>query len=132
MCVFCDIANKKINAYTVYENDNIIAFLDYEPINEGHILLIPKKHYLDVDELPKELLTEIMETSQRLVTAIKKVYKPDGYSIMQNGGAFNDVGHYHLHVFPRYNEDGFGWTSSDKEFNYSQDAADKISEALGK
>lgn len=132
MCVFCDIASKKINTYTVYENNNIIAFLDYEPINEGHILLIPKKHYLDVDELPKELLTEIMETSQRLVTAIKKVYKPDGYSIMQNGGAFNDVGHYHLHVFPRYNEDGFGWTSSDKEFNYSQDAADKISEALGK
>ena len=132
MCVFCDIASKKINTYTVYENNNIIAFLDYEPINEGHILLIPKKHYLDVDELPKELLTEIMETSQRLVTAIKKVYKPDGYSIMQNGGAFNDVGHFHLHIFPRYNEDGFGWTSSDKEFNYSQNAADKISEALGK
>lgn len=132
MCVFCDIASKKINTYTVYENNNIIAFLDYEPINEGHILLIPKKHYLDVDELPKELLTEIMETSQRLVTAIKKVYKPDGYSIMQNGGAFNDVGHFHLHIFPRYNEDGFGWTSSDKEFNYSQNAADKISEALDK
>lgn len=132
MCVFCDIASKKINTYTVYENNNIIAFLDYEPINEGHILLIPKKHYLDVDELPKELLTEIMETSQRLVTAIKKVYKPDGYSIMQNGGAFNDVRHFHLHIFPRYNEDGFGWTSSDKEFNYSQNAADKISEALGK
>ena len=132
MCVFCDIANKKVNAYTVYENDNIIAFLDYAPINEGHILLIPKKHYLDVDELPKELLTEITETSQRLVTAIKKVYKSDGYSIMQNGGAFNDAGHYHLHIFPRYTEDGFGWTSSDKAFDYSQDVANKITEALGK
>lgn len=130
MCVFCDIANKKINTYTVYENDNIIAFLDYDPINEGHILLIPKKHYLDVDELPKELLTEIMETSQKLVTAIKKVYKPAGYSIMQNGGAFNDVGHYHLHIFPRYIGDGFGWASSDKAFDYSQDVADKITKAL--
>lgn len=130
MCVFCDIANKKINAYIVYESDNIIAFLDSDPINEGHILLIPKKHYLDVDELPRELLTEIMETSQKLVTAIKKVYKPAGYSIMQNGGVFNDIGHYHLHIFPRYNEDGFGWTSSDKTFDYSQDVADKIRTAI--
>ena len=130
MCVFCDIANKKLNAYTVYESDNIIAFLDSDPISEGHILLIPKKHYLDVDELPKELLAEIMETSQKLVTAIKKVYKPAGYSIMQNGGKFNDIGHYHLHIFPRYNEDGFGWTSSDKAFDYSQDVADKIMKTL--
>lgn len=131
MCVFCDIASKKVNVYTVYENDKIIAFLDCDPINEGHILLIPKKHYLDVDELPKELLTEIMETSQKLVTAIKKVYKPAGYSIMQNGGAFNDIGHYHLHIFPRYSEDGFGWTSLDKAFDYSQDVADKVKKALG-
>lgn len=130
MCVFCDIANKKTDAYTVYENDNIIAFLDYEPINEGHILLIPKKHYLDVDELPKELLTEIMETSRKLVSAVKKVYKPAGYSIMQNGGAFNDVGHYHLHIFPRYTGDGFGWTSSSSASDYSQDVADEIRKAI--
>lgn len=72
MCVFCDIANKKIETSVVYENNNVMAFLDYEPINEGHILLISKKHYLDVDELPAELLKELMETSQKLVTAVKK------------------------------------------------------------
>ena len=130
MCVFCDIANKKIETSVVYENNNVMAFLDYEPINEGHILLIPKKHYLDVDELPAELLKEIMETSQKLVTAVKKVYQPEGYSIMQNGGAFNDVGHYHLHIFPRYSGDGFGWTDSGKQFEHSQNVADKIVEAL--
>ena len=130
MCVFCDIANKKIETSVVYENNNVMAFLDYEPINEGHILLIPKKHYLDVDELPAELLKELMETSQKLVTAVKKVYQPEGYSIMQNGGAFNDVGHYHLHIFPRYSGDGFGWTDSGKQFEHSQNVADKIAEAL--
>ena len=130
MCVFCDIANKKIETSVVYENNNVMAFLDYEPINEGHILLIPKKHYLDVDELPVELLKELMETSQKLVTAVKKVYQPEGYSIMQNGGAFNDVGHYHLHIFPRYSGDGFGWTDSGKQFEHSQNVADTIVEAL--
>lgn len=130
MCVFCDIANKKIETSVVYENNNVMAFLDYEPINEGHILLIPKKHYLDVDELPAELLKELMETSQKLVTAVKKVYQPEGYSIMQNGGAFNDVGHYHLHIFPRYSGDGFGWTDSGKQFEHSQNVADTIVEAL--
>lgn len=126
MCVFCKIANKEQAVYTVYEADNVMAFLDYDPINEGHILLIPKKHYLDVDELPSKLLAELMETSQKLVRALKKVYNPEGYSIMQNGGKFNDVGHYHLHIFPRYTEDGFGWTASDMQFNYSQEVADKI------
>ncbi|MBQ9135585.1 MAG: HIT family protein [Lachnospiraceae bacterium] len=126
MCVFCKIANKEQVVYTVYETDNVMAFLDYDPINEGHILLIPKKHYLDVDELPSKLLAELMETSQKLVKAIKKAYNPEGYSIMQNGGKFNDVGHYHLHIFPRYTEDGFGWTASDMQFNYSQEVADKI------
>ncbi|MBO5167444.1 MAG: HIT family protein [Lachnospiraceae bacterium] len=126
MCVFCKIANKEQAVYTVYEADNVMAFLDYDPINEGHILLIPKKHYLDVDELPSKLLAELMETSQKLVKALKKVYNPEGYSIMQNGGKFNDVGHYHLHIFPRYTEDGFGWAASDMQFNYSQEVADKI------
>ena len=126
MCVFCKIANKEQVVYTVYETDNVMAFLDYDPINEGHILLIPKKHYLDVDELPSKLLAELMESSQKLVKAIKKAYNPEGYSIMQNGGKFNDVGHYHLHIFPRYTEDGFGWTASDMQFDYSQEVADKI------
>jgi len=126
MCVFCDIANRKQEVAVVYENNNVMAFLDYEPINEGHILLITKKHYLDVDELPTDLLNEIMRVSQKLVKAVKKVYEPNGYSIMQNGGMFNDIGHYHLHIFPRYLGDGFGWTASERQFEHSQTIADKI------
>ena len=85
MCVFCDIVSKKLKSYIVYENDKIIAFLDNDPINEGHILLIPKNHYLDIDEIPDDVLNEIILVSKKLVNALKKVYKLDGYSIMQNG-----------------------------------------------
>ncbi|MBO5208373.1 MAG: HIT family protein [Lachnospiraceae bacterium] len=130
MCIFCDIANRKMETQIVYEDELVMAFLDHEPINEGHILLIPKKHYLDVEELPKETLHHLMDISQKLVTAIKKEYRPDGYSIMQNGGAFNDIGHYHLHIFPRYSNDGFGWNSSEKQFEHSQNAADAIRDAM--
>ena len=130
MCEFCNIASKKTDVSVVFENSHVMAFLDYEPINEGHILLIPKKHYLDVDELPSELLTEIMSVSQKIVKALKSVYKIYGYSIMQNGGMFNDVGHYHLHIFPRYSGDGFGWTVSEKQYEYSQEVAAKIAKAI--
>ena len=73
---------------------------------------------------------EIMSTSQKIVKALKLTYKPYGYSIMQNGGMCNDVGHYHLHIFPRYSGDGFGWTASEKQFDYSQEIAEKIANAI--
>ncbi|MCM1262870.1 MAG: HIT family protein [Butyrivibrio sp.] len=107
-CVFCD--KNKIKTDFVYEDNTVMAFMDMEPINEGHVLLVPKEHYLDADEIPDEVFAHLMMISKKIVSALKAVYKPDGYSIMQNGGAFNDVGHYHLHIFPRYIGDGFAWT----------------------
>jgi len=129
-CIFCDVATKKINANIVFENDNICCFLDIDPINEGHVLIIPKQHYLDADEIPDFILFEIMALSAKLVRVIKSKYAPDGYSIMQNGGIFNDVGHYHLHVFPRYKDDGFGWTFSDNRFECNEILAQEITELL--
>lgn len=107
-CIFCHKEN--IVTDIVYEDNLVMAFMDIEPINEGHILLVPKEHYLDVDEIPDEILSHLMIISKKIVSALKEIYKPNGYSIMQNGGEFNDVGQYHLHIFPRYTSDGFGWT----------------------
>ena len=130
MCIFCDIANKKLETNIVYEDEMVMAFLDSDPINQGHILLIPKEHYFDIDEIPAEVLRHLMEVSKRLVIAIKKTYQPDGYSIMQNGGIFNDTGHYHLHIFPRYENDGFGWTFSDEVFEHSEKVAEQLRKIL--
>ena len=129
-CIFCKIANKEIESNIVHESNNIIAFLDTDPINEGHILVVPKEHYLDIEELPVELLNEIMELSQRIVKVLKEIYKPNGYSIMQNGGEFNEIGHFHLHIFPRYKNDGFGWTSSEENIAVNKNIADKISRSI--
>lgn len=126
MCVFCKIIKKELNANIVYEDDMIIGFLDNNPINEGHILLVPREHFKDVDELSDELLQHIMIVSKNITKVIKSVYKPSGYSIMQNGGEFNDIGHYHLHIFPRYHNDGFGWETLEKHCDASTKVAEKI------
>ena len=85
-----------------------MAFMDMESINEGHILLVSKQHYLDADEISDELLAHLMIASKKIVTALKDIYHSNGYRIMQNGGKLNDVGHYHMHIFPRYAGNGFG------------------------
>ncbi len=129
-CIFCKIVNKEIDSYIIYEDKDLISFLDIDPINEGHILIIPKKHYLDADELPDELLCNITLLSKKILIAIKKIYNPDGYSIMQNGGKFNDIGHYHMHLFPRYIKDDFSWIVSDKNYNVNEIIAKKIKENI--
>jgi len=129
-CVFCKIISGSVKSEIVYESNLVLAFLDIDPINEGHILIIPKSHYLDLDEIPEETIHEMSILSKKIVKVIKDIYKPEGYSIMQNGGVFNDVGHYHLHVFPRYEDDGFGWTFSEKEHDFSFQVADVVREKL--
>jgi len=73
-----------------------------------------------------ELVMALMIISKKIVSALKEIYKPNGYSIMQNGGEFNDIGHYHLHIFPRYIGDGFGWTYGEEPKNVNAEIAKKI------
>lgn len=112
-CIFCKIINKEKNAEIIYEDEKIISFLDIDPINKGHLFIVPKKHCLDLDDLDEDTTVDIMKFSVKATRILKRVFKPDGYSIMQNGGYFNDIGHYHMHIFPRYKNDGFGWTYGD-------------------
>ena len=130
MCVFCEIVQGHVPAHVVWEDEICMAFLDSDPISEGHVLLVPREHYLDADEIPKEMFLHMMCVSQKLTAAVKRAYSPDGYSIMQNGGAFNDIGHYHMHIFPRYSGDGFGWKNSDGEYCADDRIAEKIRGAL--
>lgn len=131
MCVFCDIIEKKADAKIVYETGRVIAFLDIEPISDGHVLVLPKLHADSVTKIPKEYLTEVMETAVKIVEVFEKEYKHTGYSIMQNGGECCDFGHFHLHVFPRVKGDGFGWTYPAKGGHCTEETAADIREKLG-
>jgi len=108
-CIGCQLANHTIDTNLIYENDFVTCILDIAPLNEGHILILPKQHYLEVDDLDQITANEVMKASILLAKLLKIHFEPDGITIIQNGGKFNDLTHYHMHVFPRYELDGFGW-----------------------
>lgn len=109
-CLGCRIANGlEPDLNIVYENEYITCVLDIEPFNEGHTLILPKKHYWDVDEMDAKTAHAVMEASQKLSALLKSLYQPDGIRIIADGGKFNDLTHYHMHVLPRYEGDGLLW-----------------------
>ena len=130
MCEFCDIAVHKKGAYTVYETERTITVLDIEPVNEGHVLIIPKMHVDSIVDLPDEYVLEITEVSRKLIRAFSEVYHAPGYGIMQNGGANCDFGHFHFHVFPRFTNDGYDWVYPEGEKEVSEKVALKLQNKL--
>lgn len=108
-CIFCKIISKTLDSNIVYEDDLICCFLDIEPINEGHVLIVPKKHKHNIDEIDDEVLSTMMNLLKQISIIFKNVYSCQGYTIMQNGGDFTDFRHFHIHIFPRYKDDGFNW-----------------------
>lgn len=101
-CLGCRLSNQLETVNIVYENEYVCCILDIEPFNEGHTLILPKKHYLDTEELDVETANAIMIASMTISKALKKLFHPDGITICQNGGKFNDLTHYHMHVIPRF------------------------------
>jgi histidine triad (HIT) family protein len=102
-CLFCKINNRDIPSYTIYENDYVRCFLDINPMSNGHTLIIPKKHFLDVNDIDLEYLTEINKASKIIVKLLDEKLKPNGFRLLQNNGKLQEVKHYHLHIIPSYN-----------------------------
>jgi histidine triad (HIT) family protein len=106
-CIFCDIATKTSEAEIIYENEKLIAFLDINPINYGHTLVIPKKHYDNFLTIPAKELEEMTRLTQYLAGAVKRGLNANGFNIISNNGlsAGQSVYHFHYHIIPRYDND---------------------------
>ena len=106
-CIFCKIVKGEIPCNKIYENDKVLSFADINPINTGHVLIIPKTHAETIWEIEIEDLTAIHQSSLKIAKALKTVLKPDGIAFLQlNGKAVNQVvPHYHLHLIPRKTTD---------------------------
>lgn len=99
----------KKSEYVLFADEEILIVLDIDPITKGHILILPQKGYKDIDEIPELILNRIFKAAQVYCKIIKTKYLAKGYSIMQNGGAYNDIGVFHLHVFPRFRKNEFDY-----------------------
>jgi histidine triad (HIT) family protein len=108
-CIFCKIIDGTIPAYKVYEDDETLAFLDIHPNNPGHTLVIPKDHFENIYGTPSETLCRMIMTVQKMAIAVKNGADADGVNIMMNNesAAGQEVPHAHIHVIPRFNEDGY-------------------------
>lgn len=112
-CIFCKIANGEIPSRTIEENDMFRVVLDVGPATKGHALILPKDHYRNLFDLPEETAAEAIKMAKKVVLKMKDKLGCDGVNIVQNNeeAAGQTVFHFHMHVIPRYKEDGqvIGW-----------------------
>lgn len=108
-CLGCRLANGLEPTHTVYEDEFVTCILVIDPCSEGQSIILPKKHYADIDELDLDTAMSVMKASAKLSLGLKSLFQPDGISMMQNGGKFSDLGHFHMHIWARYENDGFSW-----------------------
>jgi len=103
-CIFCKIVKGEIPSSKVYEDDDVVAFLDISQTTQGHTLVIPKEHYDNFLATPKELMHKVMDVAQRLGQAEMVVLGAKGVNILTNVNkeAGQSVYHFHVHVIPRY------------------------------
>ncbi len=108
-CVFCRIIAKQAPASIVYEDDSVIVFLSNRPVNEGHALVVPKKHYEDIYELPGDDLAYLYRVVKRVAVAVRDSMAAEGIRVVQNNGwaAGQVIFHYHVHVIPMKPHEGF-------------------------
>ena len=107
-CIFCKIANGEIPSNTIYEDDAFRVILDNGPATKGHALVLPKAHYSNLFEMPEEAAADAMKVAKKVAALLKDKLNCDGLNLVQNNGetAGQTVMHFHLHVIPRYENDG--------------------------
>jgi histidine triad (HIT) family protein len=123
-CVFCKIINGEIPANKIYEDEKVLAFLDINPISKGHTLIIPKAHFENIFDIEENNLKEIISTGKKVSMLLKEKLNADGVNLLHASGkdAQQSVFHFHLHIVPRYKEDGLDtWPKSKyKELNFEE------------
>ncbi len=130
-CVFCQIVRGEKPASIVYEDEETLAFMDINQGVKGHLLIIPKEHYVDITDITPEAAAAVARTSVQVAPALKRALNADGISVWQANGwaAGQRVFHYHVHLFPRFTGDGLPLHKSKMA---SREELDRIAELIRK
>ena len=118
-CIFCKIVAGEIPSAKVYEDAEVLAFMDIGPIIKGHTLVIPKQHFDPLTATPEPVLAKLMAVVKKIAAAQMNGLKADGVNVMQTNGsaAGQVVPHIHFHVIPRYTTDGHRWNWAAKKYD---------------
>jgi histidine triad (HIT) family protein len=114
-CIFCDIIEGKRSGHIIYEDEEHVAFLDIYPIDIGHSLVLPRRHYQQVTDMDAEKVGNLFSIIPKIAKGVIKTTQADAFSMAQNNGraAKQIVPHVHVHIIPRYNHKGTIWTKRD-------------------
>ncbi|MBY9007841.1 MAG: HIT family protein [Candidatus Lokiarchaeota archaeon] len=107
-CIFCKIIRKEIPSMIIFEDDKTLAFLDNNPISEGHSIIIPKNHFGTLEIIPNDEIASIFQTAKKIAKLIYEKLDIEGYNILQNNykAAGQVIDHCHIHIIPRREGDG--------------------------
>ncbi|MBR1930866.1 MAG: HIT family protein [Lachnospiraceae bacterium] len=112
-CIFCKIANGEIPSKTLYEDEDFRVILDLGPATKGHALILPKDHAANLLELSEDTASKVLGVAKNLASKMQEKLHFDGFNLVQNNGevAGQTVMHFHLHLIPRFKDDGqkIGW-----------------------
>jgi histidine triad (HIT) family protein len=126
-CIFCKIVKGEVPCHTIWEDDDVVAFLDSTPINKGHTLVIPKKHVENIFTLSVDDLDKIMHVVQKIALALRTICEGINIGQNNNAAAGQVVPHVHFHVIPRFSGDGLRhWTGK----AYREGEAEKVAENI--
>lgn len=129
-CIFCKIVRGKIPSEKVFEDDVSIAFLDINPVNDGHTLIIPKEHFAQMTETPDELVGKLYVNAKKLIPAVKQGTNADFVALTVIG---TDVPHFHIHLIPRHSKDGLAGFWPTKKYDrteHMKEVGEKIRKAI--
>lgn len=123
MCIFCKIVNGEIPSKKVYEDDDVLAILDISQATVGHTLVMPKKHYANILEIPNNEYQKVMLKVKEIANKLNTKLNPKGINVLNNCGeaAGQTVMHYHVHILPRYNDNDIKLEFTDHSSNVNLD-----------
>lgn len=129
-CIFCRIVARQIPATTVYEDADTLAFMDLGQVNPGHVLVATKAHAQNVFELDDAQAAAVFRSTARVARAVRDAFEPQGVTLFQANGkaALQSVFHFHMHVLPRWENDGMslGWPAKNPPREQLEEYAGKI------
>lgn len=135
-CIFCKIVAAELPASVVYEDESLIAFLDINPLAEGHLLVLPREHHPRLTDLPPALCGRVSAAMPMLARALMKVTGAEGFNLLQSNGrtAGQVVDHVHFHLIPRDASDelGFRWNTIKYEAHRADEIAASLQAALAR
>lgn len=108
-CTFCDLIHGAAEVSVCYEDSDAIAFMDIQPVNPGHVLVAPRQHFESLVDIPPQLALHLFRVAMQLASVVRRVSAGSDMNIVVNSGpsAGQDVFHYHVHIIPRSESDGF-------------------------